>query len=300
MISLLLRGMNYSQLRGQFNEELVKLYDKEESDSLFYFALDHVTGMKRNEVLLNASGEIQGTQLAGLTALLKQLSLGVPIQHIVGEAEFYGMKFRVNESVLIPRVETEELVDWIIKEEANLFRTENRNILDVGTGSGCIAISLKKHLTGSKVSALDMSPAAILVARQNAEQNGESTIDFIEADIRYFSCATKYNVVVSNPPYITQEEKMEMHENVLRYEPHIALFVDDQDPLLFYKAIADFSLSNLEAGGSLFFEINQAYGPETIDMLEQKGFKEVVLRKDMQGKDRMIWCRLPNSADGIG
>jgi release factor glutamine methyltransferase len=224
---------------------------------------------------------------------LNDLSAGKPIQYILGTAEFYRMKLKVNPNVLIPRPETEELVEWILTSVAD--SSKNLNILDVGTGSGCIAIALKKYLPKSTVAAVDISAAALQTAKENA-QNNEVEVNFITADILAHAETAllngqQFDVVVSNPPYIKEDEKPEMHENVLANEPHDALFVSNDNPLLFYKAIADFAQTKLVKNGLLFFEINEYLAKETIEMLDGKGFTDIVLKNDMQGKDRMVMAK---------
>ncbi|HEY0177791.1 MAG TPA: HemK/PrmC family methyltransferase, partial [Pedobacter sp.] len=190
----------------------------------------------------------------------------------------------------IPRPETEELVDWILQETA-MSAVPVDSILDIGTGSGCIAISLKKHLQDTAVTALDISAEALEVAKENAALNA-AELNFIHSDVLEYSSPVKYSIIVSNPPYITEDEKAAMHQNVLLYEPHLALFVSNENPLVFYKSIADLALRHLQPSGKLFFEINEYLGKEMIEMLTDKGFTYIEMRKDMQGKDRMICCSL--------
>ena len=194
----------------------------------------------------------------------------------------------MSEAVLIPRPETEELIEWILDTVKNQPAS---SILDIGTGSGCIAITLKKNLEQVDVSALDVSAEVLKIAKENAAVNS-AALNFIHSDILTYSSPLKYDLIVSNPPYITQNEKEEMHQNVLAYEPHLALFVSNENPLVFYKSIADFALLNLKPKGKLFFEINEYLGKKTVEILSAKGFTDIVLKVDMQGKDRMISCRL--------
>ncbi|RYY36582.1 MAG: peptide chain release factor N(5)-glutamine methyltransferase, partial [Sphingobacteriaceae bacterium] len=201
----------------------------------------------------------------------------------------------VNPAVLIPRPETEELVEWalsVVRERRIAVGVNTQYsapfILDIGTGSGCIAISLKKNLPEAIVSAIDISPEALKTAKENAELNNVE-VNFIEANILNYSTLTAhYSLIISNPPYVTPADKEQMHTNVTGFEPHTALFVPQDDALLFYKSIADFGLKNLQPGGLLFFEINESYGKETVDMLVDKGFKDIELRQDMSGRDRMV------------
>ena len=224
--------------------------------------------------------------------ILNELSTGKPIQYILGKTEFYGLPFLVNPSVLIPRPETEELVDWAI----NSLKTEINNsahIIDIGTGSGCIAISIKKHLPDFKVSAIDISATAIQTATKNAKLN-QVEVEFSEEDILNPKATKtkKYKVIISNPPYVTLLDKRQMHTNVTDFEPHNALFVSDDDPLIFYRFIAKFAIKHLDQNGLLFFEINESYGQETVNLLDELGFKEISLRKDLSGKDRMLKAML--------
>jgi release factor glutamine methyltransferase len=237
-----------------------------------------------------------------------------PIQYILGEAWFYGLPFKVTESTLIPRPETEELVEWIIeslkfkvKSQKNIepslsHRAESRcelSILDIGTGTGCIPIALKTNLPEAEVFAIDVSEKALEIAKQNARQN-KTNINFIQTDILQVEdflslraesrSLSKLDVIVSNPPYVRNLEKVEIKKNVLDYEPHLALFVEDNDPLIFYRKMAELALQSLKPNGLLFFEINQYLGQETVEMLQQLGYKNIELRKDLMGNDRMIKC----------
>jgi release factor glutamine methyltransferase len=211
----------------------------------------------------------------------------------LGHTEFYGLQFKVNPSVLIPRPETEELVEWVLN--SNLPQTAI-NILDIGTGSGCIAISLKKNLPNATIWAIDISAEALKTAKENAKLN-DAEVHFIETDVlnqnqTFNLLPLNFNLIISNPPYVTPADKGLMHANVTDFEPHTALFVPQDDPLLFYKSIADLAAKKLIKGGLLFFEINESYGEETAVMLEEKQFKQVELRKDLSGRDRMIKASL--------
>lgn len=279
--------MNIGALEEHYKLELVPLYDTEEAKSLFSLAAEHVLLLSPGKLMMQKDAEISFINMQKLLTILNDLQIGKPIQHILEEAHFYGLVFKVNEHVLIPRPETEELVEWIISVCSSQFTVNKFKILDIGTGSGCIPVTLKKHLPNAEVSTLDVSASAIDVAKQNAQQN-DVEVNFIAADILTFQSKEKFDVIVSNPPYIRNLEKNEMHDNVLLHEPHLALFVSDENPLIFYKAIADFAQTNLKPNGQLFFEINEYLGKETVDMLNSKGFINIELRKDMQGKDRMI------------
>jgi release factor glutamine methyltransferase len=237
--------------------------------------------MKRNETTL----EIDFEKIENIILRLKNAE---PIQYILGETEFYGLKLKVNPSVLIPRPETEELVDWIVQSKL----PANCNVLDIGAGSGCIALAIKNQLKKAKVSGLDISENAIETARHNALEN-RLEVDFFQADILNHSdfIDQKFDVVVSNPPYIRESEKPLMHSNVLDFEPEKALFVPDADPLLFYRTIAEFARKYLKKYGSLFFEINENLGTETVGLLADFGFSDIEIRKDINGKNRMVKCK---------
>ena len=287
--------------RTTFLQELSALYDSQEIESFFYLILECFHNKKRIDLALEPNMEMDAMQLLRWESVLAELKKEKPIQYILGETEFYGLPFLVNENTLIPRPETEELVEWIIKETYNLQPTTyNLNILDVGTGSGCIAISLAKNIPNAEVSAIDISEKALATAKKNAEIN-KVEVDFINVDILKindlvelqtynFQLPTQFDIIVSNPPYVRNLEKAEIKPNVLEYEPHLALFVEDTDALLFYRKIAQLAQKNLSENGMLFFEINQYLGKETVELLEDLGFKNIELKKDIYGNNRMIRC----------
>ena len=284
---------NVKDVFAAYRIELQPLYDVQEADAIALTVIKEVTGQSGAyikafpEFIITIEGQMK------LRAILDQLITGEPLQYVLGYTEFYGLPFKVNPSVLIPRPETEELVDWVLNSNPP---SSAINILDIGTGSGCIAISLKKNLPDANVWAMDISAAALKTANENAELN-KVEINFIEANILNLQPTTynvqlTYDVIISNPPYVTPADKQLMHTNVTDFEPHTALFVSQDDPLIFYKAIADFALEKLSKDGLLFFEINESYGNETVEMLKMKQFKQVALRKDMSGRDRMIKASL--------
>jgi len=277
----------------KFDEVLKSLYDQPEINAIKYLTISEVTMLSKAQLRAYGPNELTKSQSQKLTKILKALQTGKPIQYILGETEFYGLPFKVSPSVLIPRPETEELVEWIINVAKQ--RHEIETILDIGTGTGCIPITLKTYLPSAKVSAVDVSARALNVAKQNAQLN-DVEVDFIKADILQQSGMalrnTHYSIIVSNPPYVTDSEKSQMHANVLNHEPHLALFVTDTNPLIFYNAIANFALQNLKENGLLFFEINENLGKETVKLLQDKGFKNIQLRQDMRDKDRMIGAEL--------
>ncbi|MFD2726421.1 peptide chain release factor N(5)-glutamine methyltransferase [Hyunsoonleella rubra] len=280
--------MRLKEVQAKFHVELSGLYEKEEIDSFFYLLIEKNYGVDRIRLALEP--DIGITDMASILESLQLLKQEKPIQYIIGETEFYGLKFKVNPSVLIPRPETEELVAWVLKETDP---DKDINILDVGTGSGCIAISLAKKLQNANVYALDVSKNALEVATENARLN-KVNVKFIQADIlkdchaELVSASQKFDIIVSNPPYVRELEKNMMKPNVLDNEPHLALFVEDNDPLQFYKAIGEFAKTTLKKNGQLFFEINEYLGQETVALLEQHNYKNIELRKDIFGKNRMV------------
>ncbi len=275
--------MNLSALKQYFIKEITH----HEVETLFYITVENISGWARSTVLLNPEREVAAAEMDVYLSVITDLKLGKPIQYILGQAHFYGLTLHVNPAVLIPRAETEELVDWIIETVGG--KAEGA-LIDLGTGSGCIAIALKKHLKNWTIAAIDYSTAALAVASQNANDQ-RVIIDFFAADILTYCTSEKFDVMVSNPPYVKEDEKEAMNADVLHHEPHGALFVSNENPLIFYKAIADLALMGLQQNGYLFFEINEYLGSSTVAMLSDKGFADIVLKKDMQGKDRMICCR---------
>jgi release factor glutamine methyltransferase len=283
--------MKLHEIATKFTDDLTLLYDRDEAKAIFHLVIEHYLKFSKFDYSLKKEHELIGNELNSIDLILTQLKTGVPIQYIIGETTFYRLPFKVDSSVLIPRPETEELVEWVLQKIGTF---QSVNFLDIGTGSGCIAISIKKNLPAIHVAALDVSSKALSIAKKNAILN-KVDIDFIHKDILEKPIAIhdrKYEVIASNPPYITQNEKEQMHENVLANEPHLALFVTNEKPLVFYEAIADFALVNLTENGLVFFEINEYLGKEMVQMLSDKGFEKIELRKDMQGKDRMICCSI--------
>ena len=277
--------MKLKDYRTYFIEKLTPLYDIMEAESFFAIALEELKGWKRTDLALNHDAELDGDEIEKWNAVLSKLEQQQPIQYIFGKAHFYGLEFTVNENTLIPRPETEELVEWILNDN---HAKGQLSVLDIGTGSGCIAISLAKNLGETSVSAIDVSEGALAVAKENAEHN-KVEVNFILKDILTAeTLPQQFDVIVSNPPYVRNLEKEEIKDNVLKYEPHLALFVEDNDPLLFYRKIALLAKGYLSPNGRLYFEINQYLGSETAAMLEEYGFKDVTLRKDIYGNDRMI------------
>jgi release factor glutamine methyltransferase len=286
--------MKIRDLEKTFIQDLAVLYDYEEARNIAWLAINSVCGLTRIEYLGAKQDELSKADQILLMRYLKKLKTGMPLQYVLGETEFYGLRFKVNSSVLIPRPETEELVDWILKDIRHSKRVDHPQelmILDIGTGSGCIPIALKKNFPDARVCGIDISSAAINTATENAILNNVD-VTFLEEDV--FELIAKdtfkieFSLIVSNPPYVTLAEKKLMHQNVVEFEPHGALFVQNNDPLQFYKAIALFAKKSLKKNGKLFLEINENYGKETIALLEENGFRNIDLRQDLRGRERMV------------
>ena len=292
--------MLLKQYKTHFFDSLRNIQDEQEIESFFFILTEYLHNLKRVDVALNPNFELSEDDVEKWNAILAELQLEKPIQYITGEAWFYGLRFEVNENTLIPRPETEELVDWILSSSITQHPTPLA-ILDIGTGSGCIPISLKANLPQANVSAIDVSEKALEVAKKNATSN-KVEINFFQTNILEVEDLSQlpstitdypspYNIIVSNPPYVRNLEKEEIKKNVLDYEPHLALFVEDTDALLFYRKIAQLAMKNLSPNGLLFFEINQYLGKETVELLQNLGFINIELKKDMYGNDRMIKCK---------
>ena len=276
--------------RTHFIKVLTPRYDALEAESFFYLILETKFQMKRIDLALQPEIVFTETDVLYWDSIVEQLLQEIPIQYLLGTTSFFGMDFEVNTNVLIPRPETEELVAWILEKYS-----KNRHpisILDIGTGSGCIAIALAKNLPNAKVAALDVSELALKTAKQNADRNAVS-VTFLQKNIlETNNFKETFDIIVSNPPYIRNSEKVEIKKNVLEHEPHLALFVDDNDALLFYRKIAVLAQKSLNKNGELYFEINQYLGKEMIALLEELGYKDIVLRQDIYGNDRMLYGRI--------
>ena len=280
--------MILKEFKTLFTDKLSELYPQTEIDSFFFLLIEEYLGFERIDTVLKSAFEISQEQFNLLESATNKLQKEEPIQYILGKTEFYGLPFFVNEHVLIPRPETEELIEWVIKKVTSTSLSDQNNILDIGTGSGCIPITLKKHLPHATISSIDVSENAIKVAKKNAELNNVD-INFMQQDIlKTTALHQKFDLIVSNPPYVRELEKEEIKNNVLENEPHLALFVEDHNPLLFYDKIADLAKEFLLENGLLFFEINQYLGKETVQLLQTKGYKNIELKKDLFGNDRMI------------
>jgi release factor glutamine methyltransferase len=278
--------LRLSDFKKQFLSILKDDYPHEETNSFFNLLMEEYVGMKRLDLALQPQKEISASEENKFREALKRLLNHEPIQYIIGGTEFFRLKFVVNNSVLIPRPETEELVQWIL-DDLQINSEENISILDIGTGSGCIAISLAKKLPKAKVSAIEISEEALKIAKLNAQLNNvDIRFDLVDV-LSIDSLSRKFDIIVSNPPYVRELEKDQMHKNVLENEPHLALYVKDEDPLHFYRKITKLAENGLKDHGKLYFEINQYLGEDTRKVVELSGFK-ASLKKDIFGKDRML------------
>ena len=265
------------------NENLSGSYTVGEISAFTRIIATELLGVSQMAFYLKDDIPLTAEQETLLQNAVERLQKQEPIQYILGYSDFCGLRFKVTPATLIPRPETSELVEWIASEAAG-----RESILDIGTGSGCIAVSLAHKMPQSKVTAWDISNDALAVAAENSKANGQA-VTFEQVDIlAYQPTGKQFDIIVSNPPYIKENEKAVMHSNVLDWEPHTALFVPDSDPLLFYRAIAEKGLALLKPGGSLYFEINRAHGKDTVDMLAALGYTSIELRKDFAENDRMI------------
>lgn len=278
--------MHLKEIKKIFHRELDILYGKGEVSHFFYLFMEQYLNLERFALVLDPDIILSKEQEQLFFEGLAQLKLGKPIQYILGITSFMGLKLNVNEDVLIPRPETEELVQWIIND----FKTaqDTIKILDIGTGSGCIAIALAKKLQKTKVQGIDISKNALHIAASNAEKH-RAAVSFYQEDMKHVRLKeTDYSIIVSNPPYVMEKEKAVMHKNVTDYEPEGALFVPDADPLVFYRYVVAIAKAGLRSGGCLYLEINQNLGETITRLLEDANFSEIELRKDIYGKDRMV------------
>lgn len=269
--------------------ELKGIYPITEIDSFIYIIFENLLNYSRTQLIIDQERIIESKILEKINSIVSELKTCKPIQYIIGKTEFYNLLFFANAGVLIPRPETEELVQWVISENKNSFY----KILDIGSGSGCISVSLAKNMPGSVVYATDISKDALELTRKNSKLN-HVELQILQFDIlkNTNSLNEKFDIIISNPPYVTEAEKEKMHRNVLEFEPHLALFVPDTDPLLFYRHIADFALTHLNKNGKIYLEINEQFGKDISKLLEEKKFREICIKKDLNGKDRMIKCLL--------
>ena len=262
-----------------FKKELCPVFEEREVVSWAYLTIEHILNYNRSECILNTNKYLKNDIVKKIHEIINQLRVNKPLQYILNEAYFYGLKLKVNTDTLIPRQETESLIEWILQDRFN-------SAIDIGTGSGCIAIALAKN-SDADISAIDVSHSSIDIARYNASLN-DVKVDFIQQDIFNINSFPKTDVIVSNPPYILNSEKKYLKANVIKYEPHLALFVSDQKPLIFYQHIINIAVNSLLKKGRLFFEINENYADEIIDLLIAFNFVDIELKKDINEKDRMI------------
>jgi release factor glutamine methyltransferase len=288
------------QLATYIQSQLKSVVDVNELQQFVWLIFDYLRGYSRLDLMMKVEEELNDDEVDFIYKAVERLQGHEPLQYVLGQTTFMDLVLKVNKNVLIPRPETEELVTWILDEHpqapSNNHFNEALNILDIGTGSGCIPITLKKNRPLARVEAWDISAGALETARGNAMLNGVD-VDFEERDVLKFNdySLVSRHIVVSNPPYVTLKEQAKMGQNVLDFEPHLALFVEDDAPLLFYRAIAKMAIECLVPGGYLYFEINEAYGQEVCSMLKELAFQQIVLRKDLSGRDRMIRAIWPVS-----
>jgi release factor glutamine methyltransferase len=288
--------MTFNEARTELIKQLTTVYDSEEVKNIAGLVLEHISGMTAAEQLIAKKNYLTCEQLEDIDSITERLKKNEPVQYVLGEAWFAGMKFKVNKNVLIPRPETDELVDWILKEinaQYSMFNNQC-SIIDIGTGSGCIPIALKKKLPAADISAVDVCSEALFTATENAVMH-ETEINFILLDFldeEKWAGLRNYDIIVSNPPYIRKSEESMMHERVKENEPHLALFVPDEDALIFYRKLASFARTHLQNNGRLYVEINEALANEVAEVFEKSGLAAIEIRKDMQGKNRMIKASL--------
>lgn len=265
-------------------QQLNDRYDEREANNIANLLLAHFYKLDRTAAVLNQGFFTKPNIETQLEQAVTELNNHRPIQHILGTVEFYGCEIKVDHHALIPRPETEELVDWIVAEN----KADEPVIVDIGTGTGCIPIALKKKIPRAKISAIEVSATALALAKENTKAN-RVEVDFIELDILKNDLPNEHlDLIVSNPPYIPENDKGGMDSNVLTFEPHLALFVSDDDPLIFYRRISELAIQHLNIGGMLYFEIHERYGKEMVKLVEDIGFTNVKLKQDLQGKDRML------------
>jgi len=278
--------MTYKELQLVFEKELKGVYPSPEIKNLYYFSLNGILQVSKITILTHSDNQIDENNSQRILNILKGLKKKIPLQYLLGKVEFYGLELEVNPSVLIPRPETEELVEWVVNEN----KGKKVKILDACTGSGCIALAIKKHLPKCEITAIDISEGALETAAHNAARLGLE-VEIMEQDALNLEDgldANDFDIIVSNPPYIKNAEKKQVQDNVLEYEPHLALFVPDKDPLKFYESIARFAKTGKAV--TLYFEIHEDRGDDLRELLKGMGFKNIEVRKDMNGKDRMLKC----------
>lgn len=278
-------------IRKYYCELLCSLYEKDEANAMILILFKYYFNIDRVRMVLEPDLRLSESEMLKIHFAVKDLLRNKPIQYVTGETEFCDLKFKVNENVLIPRPETAEMISKIVNSQHSTVNN-HCSIIDIGTGSGCIAISLAKMISNSNVYALDISEEALKIAKENAFNNNVN-VSFIHDDILNLknNIATKFDIIVSNPPYVRELEKAEMHNNVLGWEPHKALFVSDNDPLIFYRSILEFAKTHLKDNGEVWFEINEYLGKEMIDLCHESGFSDVKIYKDFRDRDRVMNLR---------
>ena len=278
-------------IRNYYCEQLCSIYDRDEANAMILILFEHYFNTSRVKMALEPELRLSESEMLTFHFAVKDLLKNKPLQYIIGETEFCDLKFKVNEHTLIPRPETSELVTKIIESQKPKAKSQ-KSILDIGTGSGCIAISLAKHIAGSKVYALDISEKALEIAKENAVNNNIE-VTFIHDDILSLrnNIDAKFDIIVSNPPYVRELEKAEMRDNVLNWEPHTALFVSDNDPLIFYRNILEFAKTHLNEKGEIWFEINEYLGKEMTELCKAIRFSDIEIHKDFRGKERVVLIR---------
>lgn len=284
--------MTISELYRDFTASLTSIYGEREADNITDWVFESVAGLTRMKRSLDKNLKAPGSLVRTLSEKKAQLIQHKPVQYVLGEVFFYKMKLSINENALIPRPETEELVDWVLAD-CKEKKLQEIDILDIGTGSGCIPIAIKKNLPSANISALDLSAGAISLAKENARLQN-TNVKFTQLDFLKKSGWSKlenYDLVISNPPYIPLSEKDSLDKNITDHEPHLALFVPDNDPFIFYKKIAEFAQGHLKTGGAVFLEMHQAYAAGVKNIFEENNFSEIVMKKDFYGNDRMLLAR---------
>lgn len=278
-------------IRKYYCELLCSLYEKDEANAMILILFKYYFNIDRVRMVLEPDLRLSESEMLKIHFAVKDLLRNKPIQYVTGETEFCDLKFKVNENVLIPRPETAEMISKIVNSQHSTVNN-HCSIIDIGTGSGCIAISLAKMISNSNVYALDISEEALKIAKENAFNNNVN-VSFIHDDILNLknNIETKFDIIVSNPPYVRELEKVEMHNNVLKWEPHKALFVSDNDPLIFYRNILEFAKTHLKDNGEVWFEINEYLGKEMSDLCHELGFSNVKIHKDFRDRDRVMSLR---------
>ena len=278
-------------IRKYYCELLCSLYEKDEANAMILILFKYYFNIDRVRMVLEPDLRLSESEMLKIHFAVKDLLRNKPIQYVTGETEFCDLKFKVNENVLIPRPETAEMISKIVNSQHSTVNN-HCSIIDIGTGSGCIAISLAKVISNSNVYALDISEEALKIAKENAFNNNVN-VSFIHDDILNLknNIETKFDIIVSNPPYVRELEKVEMHNNVLKWEPHKALFVSDNDPLIFYRSILEFAKTHLKDNGEVWFEINEYLSKEMSDLCHESGFSDVKIYKDFRDRDRVMRLR---------